>query len=96
MIKMIENERRKTQEIEKMMAELSALAANEVTDSVNIAVGRQPDNKEVVYKERLYLAKRRADPIIVHITADANCAYCRRLVSLRWQCCPYCCNGKEL
>ncbi len=92
-------------DVNEMMEQLRRFGVGEVSDNVNIALGkssvskephRQKMEQEIIYKDRLFLAKRRGDPLLIHIIADANCAYCRRLISLRWVSCPYCANGKNL
>ncbi len=105
MIGMLNTEQRIRREVDEMMEQLRRFGSGEISDSLNIAMGGRLEEKampeakaepEVVYKDRLYLAKRRGDPLLIHIIADANCAYCRRLVSLKWMSCPYCGNGKHL
>ncbi len=87
--KTIENDTR------ELLRELRMLDSREISDGANRAMTMSiSSEKEIIYKDRLFLAKRRGDPIMLRIIADANCAYCRRLINLSWTCCPYCSNGK--
>ncbi len=87
-----------------MITELRRLDVREINDTVNRIVGSRgaeqvrqcPQNETVTYKDRLYLAKRRGDPLMLRVIVDGNCCYCKRLVNLRWAACPYCANGKKL
>ncbi len=88
-----------------MVTELRRLDVREINDKLNQIMGSNksdsctrkcPTSEKTVYKDRLYLAKRRGDPLVLRVVVDGNCSYCKRLVNLRWAACPYCGNGKRL